>query len=161
MCAEEGIKNQMVDSHQSKAWHTANSLRNSSPSFPHKYLPCVTALSETPNLPLWLAAGNHVLLSHPDLPLPHINSQEPTMSLAWPGLCPALVEHHPFFWAVQPWMCSRPRDRPGFPFAQLSAVQRGMTKISVPFSMHTVLSNRKGKKGVCILLSLVHLGPLL
>lgn len=42
MHAEEEIKNQVVDSHQSKAWHTANSLRSSSLSFPHKYLPCVT-----------------------------------------------------------------------------------------------------------------------
>lgn len=88
MHAEEEIKNQMVDSHQSKAWHTANSLRNSSPSFPHKYLPCVTALSETSTFkPLWLAAGYPVLPSHPDHPLPQINSQEPTMFLAWPGLC--------------------------------------------------------------------------
>lgn len=166
-CREE-IKNQMVDSHQSKAWHTANSLKNSSASFPHEYLPCVT-------LPFLRLLTCHCDLRLSTLFFSHTQTfHSPTETLRNPphilGLTWSLFCHHNHWWNIiysaEPYshrsvIAGRARDGPGFPFAQLPVVHSEMTKTSAPFFMHTVLSNQKEKKGVCILLFLFHLEPLL
>lgn len=147
MHAEEEIKKQLVDSHQC-AWHTANSLRNTSPSFPHKYLPYVTLpFLRLQTFKLWLAAGClcSFLTPRPSalpqklLGTHHVLGQTWSLSCHqnhwWNIIYPAELYSH------RPVVAGRPRDGPGFPFAQLSVLQSGMIKISAPFlctqSFHT------------------------
>lgn len=168
MHAEKEIKNQLVDSHQSKAWHTTNSLRNSSPSFPHKYLPYVTLpflRLQTCHYDLQLGT---LFFSHTQTfcsPIKKLSGTHHVLGQTWSLSC-----HQNHWWNIvypaepyshRPVIADRPRDGAGFPFAQLSVLQSGMTKISAPVFMHAVLSHQKEKKDICILLSLVHLEPLL
>ena len=80
-----------------------------------------------------------------------------------PGLTRSLSCHHNRWWcgiysgelySHRSVIASGLRDGLGFSFAQLSVAQSGMTKISAPFSMHTVLLKAKEKKDICIVFSL-------
>lgn len=153
MHAGEEIKNQMVDSCQSKDWHAADSLRNSSVSSPHAYLPFLGLQAAT-------VTGSWVLCS-PFTPRPSTR-YKPSGTQHLPGLTRSLSCHHSHWWCgtSSGELCSRRSviagglgDGPGLSFAQLSVAWSGVATVAAPFSMHTVLLKVGEEKGICIVFS--------
>lgn len=143
----------MVDSCQSKDWHAAYSLRNSSVSSPHAYLPFLGLQAATVT-GSWVPCS--ALTPRPSTQYKLSRTQH------LPGLTRPLSCHHSHWWcgtssgelgSRRPVIAGGLGGGPGLSFAQLSVAWSGTTTASVPFSMHTALSKAGEEKGICIVFS--------
>lgn len=143
----------MVGSCQSKDWHAADSLRNSSVSSPHAYLPFL-------GLQAAIVTGSWVPCS-PLTPRPS-TQYKPSGTQHLPGLTRSLSCHHSHWWCgtSSGELCSHRSviagglgDGPGLSFAQLSVVWSGHSICTI-FYAHSPFTSRRRERNLYSFLSL-------